>query len=696
MSNPNRLAQETSPYLLQHSKNPVDWYPWGPEALQKALNDDKPILVSIGYAACHWCHVMEHESFEDVQTAFLMNKYFVCIKIDREERPDLDHLFMDALMAISGQGGWPLNMFLTPDGRPFYGGTYYPPVRYQNRISWKELLAQINDAFSKRRVEIEEQASNLLNHLKGANNFKYEKKAFVNDSLDNLISKEELELMRERIMESSDRLEGGFGHAPKFPQTFTILYLLRCNHFFGNEPALEQALLSLRKMIQGGIYDQVGGGFCRYSTDRAWLAPHFEKMAYDNALLLVAMSEAYQLTKDDVFKRTIYHTIEFLKREMMTEAFSFYAAIDADSEGVEGKFYTWTLDEFENVLGENTPAMASYFDISKEGNWEGVNIPRITTEFETWRTTYHLSHKDATDLINISIGKLLAARSARVRPMTDDKILLGWNALMNQALTKAAVTFSDYTLLDLAEKNMSFLLNSFYDRSKKQWKHTYKNGEVKIDAFLDDLAFLCSALLDLYEATGKLFYLEEGITLIKYINVHYEDDEALHYYFTPIFQQDILVRKKDLYDGALPSGNAIMAGNLGRLGLLIGDDAMVRRSEKMLLFIKEQSINHPRSYGCWAKLLIDQYHGMNEIFILGEGSANACFKLMEKFIPNKVVMSADLQNDTYPLMRGKFTNGALSYYLCKNRACKPPVSTEAALLDELKLQKVAFGSNTEL
>jgi len=684
MPNQNRLGQETSPYLLQHSNNPVDWYPWGPEALQKAVDENKPILISIGYAACHWCHVMEHESFEDMQTALLMNKYFICIKVDREERPDLDHLFMDALIAISGHGGWPLNMFLTPDGRPFYGGTYFPPIQYQNRISWKDLLIQISNAFVTRRQEIDEQANNLFNHLKSANIFDLKKSPLFKDSPDNQFSKNDLDRMFERIMGAADQVEGGFGISPKFPQTFTISYLFRCYHIFGNETAFKQALLSLKKMMRGGIYDQVGGGFCRYSTDKEWLAPHFEKMTYDNALLIIVMSEAFQLTGDQDFKKVIYQTIDFVRREMMTDEAAFYSAIDADSEGIEGKFYTWTYDEFHAVLGDDAPSIAKYFDIRKEGNWEGVNIPRHVMDFEEWRLSFKLDQEEADDLIASSIDKLLAIRSLRERPITDDKILLGWNALMNQAFTKAAVTFSDPSLLELAKKNISFLIKTFFDPVAKQWRHTYKDGHAKINAFLDDLALLCQALIDVYEPTGDLFYLEQALSLMNYIHENFSDEHGLHYYFTPKFQHDMLVRKKDLYDGALPSGNAVMAANLRRVGILTNDIIMIKRSEAMIEFIREQSVSHPLSNGFWAKLIIEQFHGTNEIVILGKSANSAGFKFLRKFLPNKVFMASELNNENYPLMKGKHPNDSISYYLCKDYSCRKPFYDEEALFNAIK------------
>ncbi len=367
----NKLVNETSPYLLQHAHNPVNWYPWNEEALELAKKENKPILVSIGYSACHWCHVMERESFEDEATAGIMNDHFVNIKIDREERPDLDHIYMDAVQAMTGSGGWPLNVFLTPEGKPFYGGTYFPPKRAFNRASWQEVLAGVHEAFTQRRNEIDSQAENLTEHLTQSNSF-----GISSPSETNFFTKEKSNEAFENIMKNADKVWGGFGRAPKFPQSFVIQYLLRFFHVNGNNEALDQALLSIDKMIDGGIYDQVGGGFARYSTDTEWLAPHFEKMLYDNALLISVISEAYQLTQNERYKEIIEETIEFIRREMMNSQNGFYAALDADSEGEEGKFYVWNFDEVKELLKDDATVFCDFFDISPNGNWERKNILR--------------------------------------------------------------------------------------------------------------------------------------------------------------------------------------------------------------------------------------------------------------------------------------------------------------------------------
>lgn len=407
MKHSNRLLNESSPYLLQHAHNPVDWFPWGEEALLRARHEGKPILVSIGYAACHWCHVMERESFEDEAIAALMNNHFVCIKIDREERPDLDHFFMDALQATSGNGGWPLNMFLTSEAKPFYGGTYFPPNRLHNRPSWREVLLQIHEAFQNRKQEIEEQANNLVAYLTKSNPMVKFSQDFSPSSSFPL---DQCQQAFKAIMEIADTRFGGFGKAPKSPQTFTIQYLLRYHYFTGDLKAKMQAILSLTSMFNGGIYDQVGGGFCRYSTDAEWLAPHFEKMTYDNALLLVVLAEAFQTTKEEEFKTVAKQTVEFMNREMLSAENGFYAALDADSEGVEGKYYVWTKAEFDQLLENDAEKMADWFDVTEEGNWEHINILRKQIDLKQWVEKYNLDFITGRGIIEKSIKTLLSAR----------------------------------------------------------------------------------------------------------------------------------------------------------------------------------------------------------------------------------------------------------------------------------------------
>jgi uncharacterized protein len=435
----NRLSTENSPYLLQHAHNPVHWYPWGDEALQKAKAENKVILISIGYAACHWCHVMEKESFENEATAKLMNDNFINIKVDREERPDIDAIYMDAVQTISGSGGWPLNVFLTPDTKPFYGGTYFPPVKAYNRSSWTDVLVSVSQAWKERSHEIIAQAENLTEHINKSN-------FLTNLKIDNtvdLFTKENCTTICENILKNADTVWGGFGNAPKFPQTFTIQYLLQYYHFTKHQPALTQALLSIDKMLYGGIYDQIGGGLSRYSTDAEWLAPHFEKMLYDNALFVNILVDGYQLTKDDKYKKAIEQTIIFLQREMLDKDGGFYPAIDADSEGVEGKFYVWTKAEIETILGNDAETFCKFYDVTEQGNWEDNNILRILNPIENFAKENNLDIDTLDIKLQQNCAQLFNHRSKRIRPITDDKILLNWNALMITALCKAAAALNN-------------------------------------------------------------------------------------------------------------------------------------------------------------------------------------------------------------------------------------------------------------
>jgi uncharacterized protein YyaL (SSP411 family) len=679
MNNPNRLINETSPYLLQHAQNPVDWYAWGEEALQRAKQEDKPMLVSIGYAACHWCHVMERESFEDLSTASLMNQYFICIKIDREERPDLDHFFMDALQATSGNGGWPLNMFLTSDGRPFYGGTYFPPQPMHNRISWKELLVQIHRAYQKRRADIEEQANNLIAHLQKSNQLKVNNRFEVTQ--EEMFTQQQTQKIFNNIMGAADQVEGGFGNAPKFPQTYTIQYLLRYHHFTGNREAIDQATLSLKKMMRGGIYDQLGGGFCRYSTDAQWLAPHFEKMTYDNALLLLVLAEAFQLTADQEYKRVAVETIGFMQRELQDVNGGFYAALDADSEGEEGKFYTWGKKEFDQILGEDAAAMAALYDVTEHGNWEEVNILHMLKSVQEWAKDLGLEEGAALNLLSEAKAKLMAFRNKRVRPATDDKVILGWNALFNQALSKAGQAFGEEEWIALAIQNMNFLLSSFENKANAQLLHTHKAGVSKYPAFLDDVAYLIQALLYLYEPTGSLDYLEKARELLQYAIEHFSDEDQLFFYYTPSFQSDILVRKKDLYDGAIPSGNAIMAWNLYRLGLLFDQQDWRKRAEMMLETVKDAAVKYPTSYGIWSNLLLEFTQGTHEILVLGPEARQMGQELLSRYVPNKVFMAAAEAKTGYPLMEGLLPAPDTKIFICRNYTCSLPLATPEEAMD---------------
>jgi len=669
---PNHLKNETSPYLLQHAHNPVDWYPWGEEALARSIKEDKPILVSIGYAACHWCHVMERESFEDPETAALMNELFVNIKIDREERPDLDHIYMEAVQAISGSGGWPLNVFLTPQKKPFYGGTYFPPAPLYNRASWTDTLKGVSEAFRYKRNEIEVQAENLTSHIEASNQFGF------SAATTTLLSAEELKGMSGNILKTADTINGGFGSAPKFPQTFTIRFLLQNYFFTKDEKALRQACLSLDKMIDGGINDQLGGGFARYSTDEVWLAPHFEKMLYDNALMAMALGEAYQVTSDPKYLQSLDDTLTFIERELLSPEGGFYAALDADSEGVEGKFYVWSKSEIEKMLGENAAVFIKYFNISETGNWEHTNILHVTSAAKDFAGTNNIELKRLEDILRTCKEKLLLKRSERVRPVTDDKILLGWNAMMNTAYSKAFAVTGNEKYRVLAIQNMAFMLKHFSDGEEGKFFHTYKNGIAKYPAFLDDYANLIHALLHLQEITADTSYLEKVKTLVKWVMTHFSEPERGYFYYTNNEQQDVIVRKKELYDGAVPSGNSLMAWNLHYCGVVFDNAEWRERAFRMCSGLKEVVQKYPGSFGIWAMVIQALSTGIPEIAITGGGSETVLKEILRIFIPFRIIQSSPSEATGFPLFAGKSFSSSPKIYLCKNYACQTPVNEVSA------------------
>ena len=665
----NRLVHESSPYLLQHAHNPVDWFPWGEEALRKAKKEDKPILVSIGYAACHWCHVMERESFEDESTARMMNQYFVNIKIDREERPDLDHIYMDAVQSITGSGGWPLNVFLTPEAKPFYGGTYFPPERAHNRASWKEILEGIHKAYREKKHEIISQAENLTEHLQSANSFGFQNKS--SQEKNSTVTNEHLNTITQNLLQSGDTVWGGFGKAPKFPQTFSIQFLLRQYHFTKNEAALQQALLSIDKMIAGGIHDQLGGGFSRYSTDNEWLAPHFEKMLYDNALLISVIAEAFQITANPTYSKTIQDCIAFIERELNSEEGGYFCALDADSEGVEGKFYTWSLAEIQELLKDDAVIFCKYYQIENAGNWEHTNILWVRDSPEDFARLNGLELAEFEKLIERSKKILFEARTKRVRPSLDDKILLGWNALMNTAYSKAYAALGIESYKEIAKRHMLFLEKNF-SQSDGKWFHTYKNGQAKQSAFLDDYAYLIQALIHLQEITGDGSYLLKSQELMEMAIAHFKEEETGFFYFTHDQQNDVIIRKKEIYDGATPSGNSIMASNLLYLSKVFDRREWVLLAQRLSNTLQENTIKYPGSFGIWASILQLYCFEVMEIAITGRDFEKNLPTVMKKYIPNKIIQSGETNFSNFPLLANRETAIPVAFYICKNFTCLRP------------------------
>jgi len=678
----NHLITETSPYLLQHAHNPVNWYPWGKAALEKAKLEDKVILVSIGYSACHWCHVMEKESFENEETAALMNRHFINIKIDREERPDLDHIYMDAVQAMTGSGGWPLNVFLTPDAKPFYGGTYFPPVKAFNRASWREVLHSIATAWQQRRTEIESQAENLTDYISKQADFS---SATAGKNGDADTAKEQCHAMFQTLMKQADTVWGGFGRAPKFPQTFINTCLLEYYQYSGDHTALEQALLSVNKMLDGGIYDQVGGGLARYSTDNEWLAPHFEKMLYDNALFILLLCDAYQVSKNIRYREAILHSIAFIQREMTEHNGGFYAALDADSEGEEGKFYVWNKSEIDKLLGEQADLFCKFYDISAAGNWEGKNILRRLHTAEAFASEKGLTVDQLSLLLNSGLQSLLQERNTRIRPSLDDKIILGWNALMIKALSRAAIVLQDDNCRQMAIRCYDFLDEHLRDAGTGGFFHTWKHSQAKYPAFLDDYAFLANSCLHLYAATFNTAYLQKAKEICSYVIEHFSDDEQVLFYYTSKQQADVIVRKKEIYDGATPSGNAVMAVNLHRLAVIFDIEAWRNRAGAMLNCIAPALEKYPSSFGVWASFFMEKTIGSREIAVTGKDAAAAAALLQaDYYLPGTIVMASEKENNNFPMLVNKKMTGLTQFYLCQDYICYPSAEKPADLYQKIK------------
>ncbi len=682
----NELSTENSPYLLQHAHNPVHWQPWGTKALQLAKELNKPVLVSIGYSACHWCHVMERESFEVEATAAIMNEHFINIKIDREERPDIDHIYMDAVQAMTGSGGWPLNVFLTPDGKPFYGGTYFPPVKAFNRASWTDVLLSLSDAWKNRKDEMEEQAEKLIEHLKKSNNLSAVKTQLINANNVFNFTKEDCISIKNNLLTIADTAHGGFGKAPKFPQTFSINCLLQCAYFLKDENALAHAEMSLSKMLNGGIYDQLAGGLCRYSTDEEWLAPHFEKMLYDNSLFIIALSNAYLLTKKEIYKMAVENVCDFICLEMKNNDGGYYAAIDADSEGVEGKFYVWDKIEIEKILGNDAVLFNAYFDISADGNWDHKNILRILKPLAAVAKELKIDLIEAEEIINQSKNKLLAVRNKRIRPGTDDKILLGWNALLITAFCKAYAALQNDKYKVAAIDLYDFIEEKYRDENENYY-HTYKNGVAKYPAFLDDYAYFVDACIHLQEITGDEKYLFKAEKITIYVFENFEDKGSHFFFFTNKNQDDVIIRKIETYDNATPSANSMMAKNLIYLSHVFNKRDWLQKAVTMIDSLKTIIVKHPGSFGIWASASINLAAGVNEIAIIGKAMMPALQDVLLEYLPNKVLQANFNKSDMF-LLKDRPVLEELSIYLCRNFTCTSVLQNTNQLMAEIQLQIV--------
>jgi uncharacterized protein len=674
----NRLINETSPYLLQHAHNPVDWYAWGEEAFARAKQENKPVLLSIGYSACHWCHVMEHESFENEPIAKLMNENFVNIKVDREERPDLDQIYMNAVQMMTQHGGWPMTVFLTPEGVPYFGGTYFPPEDRYNMPGFPRVLLSVADAYRERADDVTQTAASILTELR---------RLSTATESNEILSPELLDSAYAGIVRNYDRNNGGFGGAPKFPPAMTLEFLLRTHYRTGRQDAREVVSLTCRKMADGGIYDQLGGGFHRYSTDSQWLVPHFEKMLYDNALLSRLYLHYYQLTGDE-FARTVAEGIlDYVVREMTDAQGGFYSTQDADSEGHEGKFFVWSYDEVKSLLGEPDASLFSaYYDVTPEGNFEGQNILHVTRSIQEVATTNNVTPEQLAEVLERGRAKLFSTRETRIKPGRDEKILTSWNGLMLASFAEAAAILDREDYATVARSNASFVLQNL--RKDGLLLRTFKDGQAKLNAYLEDYAFFTDGLLSLFETTGELQWLQEAVAQTNKMIEEFWDDEDGGFFFTGKSHEELIVRTKDYFDNATPSGNSVAADVLLRLGLLTDNEDFKRRAVTVLRLVADMARRYPSGFGR-ALGALDFYLGRpKEIAIIGDRESPEAISLMHevwrRYLPNKVVALAtpDEPEATalMPFLQGRpLVDNSPAAYVCEHYTCQEPVKNPQAL-----------------
>ncbi len=675
----NRLANSSSPYLLQHKDNPVDWYPWGDEALEKSQKENKPIFLSIGYAACHWCHVMAHESFEDPDTADIMNEHFVNIKVDREERPDLDNIYMSAVVAMTGQGGWPMSVFLTPDQQPFYGGTYFPPVSRYNMPAFRDVLLSVSKTWGDDKLKILESSNKISDYIRRSQSI---------PGTSTELNREHLEGAYSALASSYDWQHGGWGAAPKFPQSMAIEFLLR-RASRGDEESLKIAQHALDAMAQGGMYDLVGGGFARYSTDNDWLVPHFEKMLYDNALLARAYLHAFLITGEQKYRDVCTQTLDFVMREMTHPDGGFYSSLDADSEGEEGKFYVWTEQEIRDSVSDPGDAdfIFAAYGFSRPPNFEGKFVPRTTMDKAALASKYSISTQDVSNRLQQVNLELLVARDTRIRPGTDDKVLVAWNAWM-------CVVFSEvgrYLNLDnykvMATRNLNFLLSNLAEDG--YLNRSWRDGIVTESAFLDDYASLILALLTHYQTDPDPRWFKAARALTKSMRSQFSSQEAL-FYDTPEQHEELLIRPRDVQDNATPSGNALAAHALLQIAAYQGDHELRSAAEMMLGRMQSLAAEHPTGFSYWLCALDFSLHDILEIAILGDAGDSKLEALVSvlwnKYRPGVVaaISPPNLESPVPALLeqRGLVDNSPTAY-VCQGFVCQQPVTDAQALLEQL-------------
>ena len=673
MASENRLARETSPYLLQHAHNPVDWYAWGPEALERARREDKPILLSIGYAACHWCHVMERESFENEEIAQQMNASFVCIKVDREERPDLDDIYMSATVAMSGSGGWPMTVFLTPKQEPFFAGTYFPPVDRFGRPGFRTVLHKLSELWLNERQAVLGQAKELTQHVQ----------KLSGPGPSGGLSLDSQKSAIEQLAQSYDSRYGGFGKAPKFPPAQSLELFLRYVRRTGDARALDMLRGTLNGMKAGGMYDQLGGGFARYSTDERWHVPHFEKMLYDNAQLAKVYTEAYQLTQDAEYARIATETLDYVMREMQAAEGGYYSATDADSEGVEGKFFVWEPHQVEELLdAADAERFCAYYDVTPQGNWEGMNVLRVQRPHDAVAAELGISVEALRESLARAIPILYEARSQRVPPLLDDKVLVAWNGLMIEAFALAARVFPERGYEESAARAATFLLEKL-SRPDGGLFRTYRAGKAHLSAYLEDYAYLAQGLISLYEVSGNPHFLDEAVRLAKRMRTDFGDAKGGPFYQTAHDHEALIARVRDGHDGAVPNANAIAAHALARLARHLGRPEWEERAAESLRGYAQGVERLPRAFGSTLNALDFMTEASLELVLVGDPDsaayADLAAEIAKPYAPNRI--EARLlpgHVSALPLAEGKaLVDGQAALYVCRNFTCAAPVTTPA-------------------
>ena len=664
----NRLINETSPYLLQHANNPVDWYGWNENALKKAKEENKPIFLSIGYSSCHWCHVMAHESFENDEVAKFMNENFVNIKVDREERPDIDDIYQKVCQIATGQGGWPLSIFLTPDQKPFYVGTYFPVLDSYGRPGFGSICRQLAQAWKEKPNDVKKSAENFLDTLNKTEKLK------VSSKLERIL----LDEAAMNLFQLGDSTYGGFGSAPKFPNAANVSFLFRYAELSGLSKFNEFALKTLRKMAKGGIFDQIGGGFHRYSTDAKWLVPHFEKMLYDNALIPVNYAEAYKITNDSFYLEILRKTLNFVLREMTSPEGGFYSAYDADSEGIEGKYYVWKKSQIKEILGKDADLFCLFYDVTDGGNWEGNNILCNNLNLSTVAFNFGISENKVKEILNQCSEKLLKVRSDRITPGLDDKILVSWNSLMITAFAKGFQVTQDKKYLDAAKNCIQFIENNLFVNEKLL--RTYKNKTAKIDGYLEDYAYFTNALLDVFEIEPDAKYLKLAIKLSHHLIDHFWDSENNSFFMTSDEHEQLIIRPKSNYDLSLPSGNSVSAFVMLRLFHLSQEQKFLEIATKIMESQAQMAAENPFGFGFLLNVIALYLQKPQEITIINQENSELCKSLATKYLPNSFMIS--IQNaeqleqlSSYPFFAGKNFEDKTSVFVCKDFTCSLPLYT---------------------